>query len=242
VSPRTFIGTSGWRYPHWQGSFYPEDLPDDEQFAFYCDRFVSVEVNNTFYNLPDADAVRAWRETSPADFTFAVKASRYITHMKKFKDPPQGLPAFYRAVEPLGDKLGPVLFQLPPDWRADPDRLESFANALEPGRRHAFEFRDHSWITDDILDILRRHGLGFVVYHLAGFLAPKEVTADFAYVRLHGPGDAYQGSYDDKTLQGWAGTIEAWHSRGLDVYCYFDNDENGHAARNAARLNHMTGS
>ncbi|MBD3367529.1 MAG: DUF72 domain-containing protein [Candidatus Eisenbacteria bacterium] len=233
------IGTSGWNYGHWKGPFYPEDLPQKKWLGFYGGRLRSVEVNNTFYSLPQHKTLRTWTDAVPSDFVFSVKASRYITHMKKMKDPEESLRRFLDAVEALGERLGPVLFQLPPSWRADPERLERFLEALPGELRCAFEFRDESWFDNDILELLRSHGAAFCVYHLAGRLSPKEVTADFVYLRLHGPGDRYEGSYDQSTLSGWAGALSSWARRGLDVYCYFDNDDSGYAALNAVSLADM---
>jgi len=233
------VGTSGWNYDHWKGPFYPDDLAQKEWLGFYGNRLRSVEVNNTFYQLPEKKTLRAWSEAVPSDFVFSVKASRYITHMKKLKDPERSLKRFLDAVEALGDRLGPLLFQLPPSWHVNAERLERFLDALPDALRTTFEFRDPSWFDDDILELLRSHGAAFCVYHLAGRLSPKEVTADFVYVRLHGPGDKYEGSYDQETLSGWAGAFTSWARRGLDVYCYFDNDDSGYAAQNAVSLADM---
>ncbi|WP_029898979.1 DUF72 domain-containing protein [Desulfohalovibrio reitneri] len=234
-----FVGTSGWSYPHWRGTFYPGGLPRDEELAFCAERFGALEINNTFYSLPGREAVLGWRKAVPKGFPFAVKASRYLTHMKKLKDPRQGVDSFFAAVDALGPNLGPVLFQLPPNWRVNIKRLRAFLDALPDGRRFAFEFRDTSWITEETLDLLRERKAAFCIYHLAGYFSPKEVTTDFIYIRLHGPGDKYQGSYPERDLADWAGAISAWTAEGLDVYCFFDNDQEGYAAHNAARLAEM---
>ena len=233
------IGTSGWNYDHWKGPFYPDDLAQKDWLAFYAERFPTVEVNNTFYQLPEKKTVRAWLDDAPDDFVFAVKASRYITHMKKLKDPKESLRRFLEATEVFGDRLGPVLFQLPPSWNVNEERLATFLEALPDDLRCAFEFRDESWFNDDIMELLRSHGSAFCVYHLAGRRSPKEVTADFTYVRLHGPGDKYEGSYDQRALSGWAGAFSSWADKGLDVFCYFDNDDSGYAAKNAGSLAEM---
>ncbi len=230
------IGTSGWSYPHWKGPFYPPDLPDNRLLDYYCRHFRTVEINNTFYHLPDEAALDQWRETTPKDFLFATKASRYITHMKKLKDPKAGLATFLDRMTRLGEKLGPILYQLPPRWRCNPERLATFLDALPAGHRHAFEFRDESWINDDILDLLRKHRAAFCIYELAGYRSPLQVTADFVYIRLHGPAGAYQGKYDSRTLAAWARRIRAWLEAGKDLYCYFDNDEAGYAVENALEL------
>jgi len=206
---RIYIGTSGWNYPHWRGSFYPQQLPQTQWLRYYGERLQSVEINNTFYQLPERSALEQWKASVPDRFRFAVKASRYITHMKKLKDPEPSTERFFRRIEALEGKLGPILFQLPPRWKQNPGRLERFLEALPGGYTHAFEFRDPSWFDRDIYAALERARAAFCIYHLAGELSPKRITADFVYIRLHGPGDAYQGRYDRQTLYGWAGAISA---------------------------------
>jgi uncharacterized protein YecE (DUF72 family) len=233
------IGTSGWTYPHWRGPFYPEDLPDDQRLRFYAEHLTSVEINNSFYHLPEKSTLVRWRDSTPADFVFTAKASRYITHMKKLKDPQASVHRFMERIADLGDKLGPILFQLPPRWRLNIERLARFLEALDSDQRYAFEFRDPSWFDDRVYALLEHHRCAFCIYELAGMPSPKELTADFVYVRLHGPGEAYQGSYDTRTLAGWAGAFSSWRSVGREVYCYFDNDEAGYAAGNALQLARM---
>ncbi|MFW5970155.1 MAG: DUF72 domain-containing protein [Halofilum sp. (in: g-proteobacteria)] len=230
------IGTSGWAYPHWSGPFYPEDLQEEERLAYYARHFRSVEINNSFYQLPAAATLARWRDTVPGDFTFAIKASRYVTHMKKLKNPGETMPGFLERVGKLGDRLGPILFQLPPRWHSNPERLRYFLSMLPGNLRYTFEFRDPSWFEDAVLGQLRGFGAAFCIYDLAGARTPLHLTADFVYVRLHGPGSAYQGCYDEDTLRGWATTFRGWLREGRDVYCYFDNDEAGYAAINAMRL------
>jgi uncharacterized protein YecE (DUF72 family) len=236
---RIRIGTSGWNYGHWLGPFYPKRTRQQDLLAVYAERFESVEINRTFYSLPDKNAVATWREQSPADFLFAAKASRYLTHMTKLKDPEEPIVRFLGCIEHLGEKLGPLLFQLPPRWRVNPDRLERFLRQLPDGHRYAFEFRDPSWHDDRILELLSRRGAAFCIFDLAGKPSPIEVTAGFVYIRLHGPGAAYQGSYDGRTLSGWARRMLAWSKAGKDVYCYFDNDEKAYAPHDALRLKAM---
>jgi uncharacterized protein YecE (DUF72 family) len=236
---RIHVGTSGWHYDHWVGPFYPEGTRSKDMLACYAERFRAVEINSTFYSLPSADTLAGWRDGTPADMVFACKASRYITHMKKLKDPEQSIRRFFDAIAALGDKAGPVLFQLPPRWKADVERLERFLAALPEDRRYAFEFRDESWFRDDIYRVLSRRDAALCVYDLAGRRSPVQATADFAYVRLHGPGDAYKGNYDGRTLSGWARRFLGWRDQGCDVYCFFDNDENGYAALNAIRMQEM---
>jgi uncharacterized protein YecE (DUF72 family) len=238
-SSTLFIGTSGWSYDHWSGVFYPPGLPSDQRLAHYTGHLSSTEINSSFYNLPSEKTVATWRETVPQGFVFAAKASRYITHMKKLKDPDTGVSHFLARMSLLGDRLGPILFQLPPRWRFNADRLGSFLAALGSGFRYAFELRDPSWLNDRTYELLSRYGVAYCIYELGGFLSPTEVTADFVYIRLHGPAAPYQGDYDTRILTGWAGAICGWLEEGLQVYCYFDNDEAGYAVRNAIELQEM---
>jgi len=236
MAQQIFIGTSGWSYDHWKGHFYPRHLADEQMLAYYSGCFRTTEINTSFYRLPARETLKRWRELTPADFLFAVKASRYITHMKKLRAPGQTVSAFLQRIRILGDKLGPILFQLPPHWRFNRERLAAFLDALSIEFRYAFEFRDRSWLNEETRELLARHGAAFCIYDLDGFLSPKEITSDLVYVRLHGPGKPYQGSYDDKRLSGWAGDFASWALQGHAVFCYFDNDERGYAARNALRL------
>ena len=236
---RLHIGTSGWHYAHWKGPFYPRGLADEELLAWYAESFQTAEINNSFYRLPTAETFAAWRETVPEGFIFAVKASRFITHMKKLKDPAEPLGTFLGRASILGEKLGPILFQLPPRWKRNAGRLRSFLEELPGEYRYAFEFRDESWFDPEIYKPLAEHGAAFCIFELAGALSPREVTADFAYIRLHGPGDAYQGEYGRKGLAPWAEAIAAWTRQGKDVFCYFDNDQSGFAPRDARRLQEM---
>ncbi len=231
------IGTSGWHYEHWNGPFYPEDLPLAERLSYYAQRLPCVEINNTYYGMPKPETLDTWRSTVPDGFLFAVKASGYITHRKKLKDPQDTLPSFYEALDRLGDRLGPVLYQLPPRWHADLDRLEAFLGTVPDDRPVAFEFRDRSWIVQDVRDLLSAYDAAFCIYHLAGYASPRWVTSkSFVYVRLHGPGDAYEGSYDGRTLDGWRRQIEGWIEDGRDVFVFFDNDQAGYAAQDALEL------
>jgi uncharacterized protein YecE (DUF72 family) len=230
------IGTSGWHYLHWQGPFYPEDLAPEGFLAYYARHFQTVEINNSFYQLPSEHSLISWCETVPPEFVFAVKASRFITHMKKLKDPERSLPPFLERLAFLGNRLGPVLLQLPPRWHCNAARLAAFLDALPGDCRYTLEFRDRTWINDRVLDLLTRHKVAFCMYELAGYLSPREVTADFVYIRLHGPGGPYQGRYNSRALAGWAETIAAWSRQGSEVFCYFDNDEAGFAVQNALEL------
>ena len=230
------IGTSGWNYDHWRGPFYPDDLSQKEWLNFYCDHFQTVEINNSFYQLPSKSTFRKWRDTVPKSFTFSVKASRYITHMKKLKDPADALNNFYKGIEPLKDRIGPILFQLPPKWRLNIDRLESFLKLLSSDFEHTFEFRDESWFQNGVFELLEKHKAAFCIYHIEGRQSPRQVTADFVYIRLHGPEAAYEGSYDGRTLAGWSRLFTKWRKGRKRIYCYFDNDQKGYAPLNAMKL------
>ncbi len=235
------IGTSGWHYTHWKGSFYPQKLNPKDFLKYYAEHLNTVEINNSFYNLPEVKTLQMWRDMVPQNFLFTVKASRYITHMKKLKDPRDSVEKFLKRVEVLGNKLGPLLFQLPPKWHLNLGRFESFLNFLPDRFRYTFEFRDPSWFHEDLYEIMKQHRVAFCIYHLAGLISPEAVTADFIYVRLHGPGDAYQGRYETEALSRWADAFATWKNQGKEIYCYLDNDEAGYAAQDAMRLREMIG-
>lgn len=235
------IGTSGWHYDHWIGPFYPPDMTADKMLTFYAAHFSTVEINYTFYRLPSAEAVAAWREQTPENFIFACKASRYTTHVKRLKDAPRSFEKFFPRIEPLGSRLGPILFQTPPRFRLDLARLEAFVSALPQQHAYAFEFRDPRWFSEAVRDVLTRHRCAFCIFDIAGLQSPQWLTADFAYLRLHGPGGKYQGSYSETALRAWAKLVRSFARRGCDVYCYFDNDEAGFAPQDAQRLRKILG-
>lgn len=234
------IGTSGWHYKHWVGTFYPARTPASKMLDFYIRHFDAVEINNTFYKLPRVEMLRGWRGATPPDFLFAVKGSRFITHNKKLKDPENAIENILpRVVEGLGPKLGPVLWQLPPKWNQNLERLDEFLAVLPRELGYAFEFRHPSWVTPQALSILRRYNAAFCIYELAGYHSPIEVTADWTYIRLHGPGGKYQGSYPRATLRRWADRIANWSRELREIHVYFDNDQAGYAARNALTLKQL---
>jgi uncharacterized protein YecE (DUF72 family) len=236
---KTHIGTSGWHYHHWKGPFYPRGYPDSRLLSYYIKHFHTAEINNTFYRLPSEKAVREWRDAVPAGFIFAVKGSRYISHQKKLKDPEQILPNFTDRIRLLGDKMGPILFQLPPGWHSNLERLGAFLHALPGNVLCAFEFRDPSWFGNRTEEMLSKRGAAFCIYDFEGRQSPRSVTADFVYIRLHGPDGAYSGRYDREQLADWAEFIGQCTEEGKDVYCYFDNDEAGYAALNASELQEL---
>jgi uncharacterized protein YecE (DUF72 family) len=236
------IGTSGWHYKHWKGPFYPEDFAAKDFLRFYADSFDTVEINNSFYHLPEKSTFTQWRKTVDRNFIFAVKASRYITHMKKLKNPEEGLSNFYAAANKLKDKFGPVLFQLPPYWHINAERLEAFMAQL-PQQQCAFEFRDESWFDEKIYNLLSKFNCAFCIYDLAGRLSPEIVTADYIYIRLHGPDpERYHGNYPRRTLNAWAKKFNKWAGQGKEIYCYFDNDQEGCAVKNALTLRELVNS
>lgn len=209
--------------------------------AHYVQHFDTVELNNSFYHLPKRPALESWRDSTPPGFCFAVKGSRFLTHMKKLKDPEQGLERFLNAVEILEQKLGPILFQLPPNWELDAERLRDFIRLLPADRHYAFEFRNETWNVPQVYELLAKYNIAYCIYDLSGFQSPVEVTADYSYIRLHGPGGKYQGSYSEAALTKWAEWIRNGRTRLKGVYVYFDNDQAGYAAENAARLKVLTG-
>ncbi len=236
---KVYIGTSGYHYAHWQGVFYPEELSPADWLSFYQQRFATVEINRTFYRLPSRSAVERWVEAVPAHFVFAVKASRYITHMKRLKEPEATLARFIEVAESFGKKAGPLLYQLPPRWRCNPERLVAFCGELPDGWRHTVEVRDADWYREEVRAILADHGVGFCLHDYPGHHCPGWVTAGFVYVRRHGPSGPFQGSYSRQALGALARRVEGWTADGLDVYVYFNNDPGGHSVANALYLQEL---
>lgn len=233
------IGTSGWHYRHWLGTYYPADLPAKRMLSHYSAAFDTVEINNSFYKLPSPETLTTWAAITPPGFCFAFKASRFLTHMKKLKDPAEPLARLFARTDVLAEKLGPILFQLPPHWHCNHDRLAEFLALLPANHRYAMEFRDPSWFNQQIFDLLSRHEVAFCLYELAGLVAPEVLTAPFTYVRLHGPGGKYQGRYGVSGLQPWADKLRGWARTLEAAYVYFDNDEAGHAPADAATLRQL---
>jgi uncharacterized protein YecE (DUF72 family) len=232
------IGTSGWAYAHWRGIVYPRDLPQRDWFAFYAREFDTVEINNSFYRLPTPDAFAAWGRQAPADFLYAVKASRYLTHMKKLASPEEPLQRFFEGASRLGSTLGPVLYQLPPSWRVNLSRLEQFLSVLPGQRTHVLEFRDQSWLIEDVFRLLERYGVAHCIHDLPPLNVPVRVTAPLVYLRLHGGSD-HGGHYERGALAPWARRIADWHHEKLDVVVYFNNDVGGSAVKDARMLKQM---
>ena len=230
------VGCSGWQYKHWRGSFYPGGLPVSRWFEHYATVFDTVEVNNSFYRLPEAATFQSWAERAPIRFLFAVKASRFLTHMKKLKDPESPLERFFDRVRRLGRHLGPVLYQLPPGWKLDVSRLEHFLHVLPRDARHVIEFRDSSWYDARALELLDRYGVALCLHDMRGSATYRERVGPFVYVRFHGVAGTYSGSYSNQRLRSWAAWLADQRDSGCDVHAYFNNDTGGHAPRNALTL------
>lgn len=235
------IGTSGWHYKHWLDDvFYPAGTTPARMFDFYAQHFDTVEINNSFYHLPSANTFDNWRDSSPPGFLFAVKGSRFTTHMKKLKDPVASSEKFFLVADRLGRKLGPILFQLPPRWKVNVDRLAEFLESLPKRHKYVIEFRDESWLVPEVYAVLRRHKAAFCIHDFADMKIPHEITANFTYIRFHGPTTAkYFGSYSSEQLREWAKRIEDWAQRLSAVYVYFNNDPGGEAVRNALELKRL---
>jgi uncharacterized protein YecE (DUF72 family) len=233
------IGCSGWQYRHWRGGFYPPELPVSRWFEHYASVFDTVEINNTFYRLPERETFAAWRRRAPATFLFAVKASRFLTHMKKLKDPEDSLERLFSRVRALGRRLGPVLYQLPPHWNLDRDRLERFLHALPRGIHHVMEFRDPGWYADEVLTLLDRHGVALCLHDMPGSSTGPLRVGPFVYARFHGARGTYGGSYSNARLSGWSEWLHEQRTKGADIFAYFNNDVGGHAPRNALALRRL---
>jgi len=229
------IGCSGWQYRHWRGDFYPAALPTSRWLEYYASHFDTVEINNSFYRLPEANTFASWRGRVPGTFVYAVKASRYLTHMKKLKDAAPAVERFFERADHLGDRLGPLLYQLPPRWARNTERLEAFFRILPADRLHAIEFRDPSWYDDTTFALLDRYRIALCLHDMAGSASGRLQVGPFGYLRLHGP-QRYSGGYADADLARWADWCVEAQRHGRSVFVYFNNDIGGHAPRDAARL------
>lgn len=234
-----YIGTSGWHYDHWKGPFYPSGLSSKNFLNFYIQSFSTVEINRTFYSLPQSQVFTTYAKKVPPSFVFSVKASRFITHVKRLKDPKLPLQRLFSRIKGLQAHLGPILFQLPPHWKLNSERLHAFLKSLPKGYRYTFEFRDPSWFVEEVFDLLKQYNAAFCIYELADIKTPLVTTADFVYVRLHGPLGAYAGRYSLPVLKKWAAFFRRESRQGKDVYCYFDNDQAGYAALNAKTMKQL---
>jgi uncharacterized protein YecE (DUF72 family) len=236
---RIWIGCSGWNYRHWRGLFYPEGLPQRRWFEFYAEHFDTVEINNSFYRLPKAETFGKWREAAPPDFCYAVKANRFLTQAKKLKDCAEPLARMMAPFRALGDRLGPILYQLPPRFRINLERLEEFLALLPKDVVNVFEFREPSWHSEETFAMLDRHGASFCVHDMPGSASERRAVGPVAYVRFHGCGGKYWGRYPDEVLRDWTDWIVAQARGGRPVWCYFNNDIHGHAIDDARTFGAM---
>jgi uncharacterized protein YecE (DUF72 family) len=233
------IGCSGWVYRHWKGIFYPEDLPQKRWFEYYSSEFDTVEINNSFYRLPPPATFDKWRKQAPPGFCYAVKANRYLTQAKKLNACEEPLERMMAAVRSLGDRLGPMLYQLPPKMKVNLERLESFLQILPKGITSVFEFRNTSWYVPETYALLDRYGASFCAHDMPGSASERIAVGSIAYVRFHGGEGKYWGRYSDEGLLGWTDWIVEQSRQGRSVWCYFNNDIHGHAIHDARTLRSM---
>jgi uncharacterized protein YecE (DUF72 family) len=235
------VGCSGWVYRHWRGQFYPEGLPQKRWFEHYAAEFDTVEINASFYRLPLESTFDGWREKAPPGFRYAVKANRFITHMKKLAGCDPEIRGFIQLARRLGEALGPILYQLPPSLHKDLARLEAFLDCLPDDVEQVVEFRHKSWYEEDVLALLDRHGVGFVSHDLKGLVSPRWASGRTAFVRFHGTAGKYWGRYSDQALLGWCDWLLDQRRQGRSAWCYFNNDIHGHAIEDARTLRSMVG-
>jgi len=231
-----YTGTSGWHYDHWRDRFYPEKLAKAKWLEFYAAHFNTVELNNSFYRLPSEAAFANWYNSSPPNFIFAVKVSRFITHIKRLRDSEEPVDTFITRAKGLGEKLGPLLYQLPPNLHRDDERLESFLSILPSGMKHVIEFRHQSWLEDSVFEILHKHNVGLCIFDMPDISCPLVATADFAYIRFHGSTGLYSSCYSNEELADWAKRLTNLAASVKVLYIYFNNDAEAFAVRNAVTL------
>jgi uncharacterized protein YecE (DUF72 family) len=237
---RVLIGTSGWHYDSWRGPFFPPGLPIKSQLQYYASQFGAAELNGVFYRTPTREAVQSWADQTGSDFFFTWKASKFITHWKRLSaNSVNSLQLLEDRLSILGDKAGPILFQLPPNFQVDAVRLASFLKLLSPKRRYSFEFRHPSWYSTPIIRLLSEKNISLCISDHHDAPAPWRRTANFVYVRGHGPGGRYKGHYSTTALQAWAKRINTWRARGCDVFAFFDNDQKSAAPADALKLRQM---
>jgi uncharacterized protein YecE (DUF72 family) len=230
------VGTSGFVYPHWRGTFYPPGLPHKDELAWYASRFGAVELNNTFYRLPSEAAARGWAARVPAGFVFAVKGSRFLTHVKRLRETGEPVARFFRAIAPLGSRLGPVLWQLPPQMKPDLPRLVAFLRALPPGPRYVVELRSPEWYGDALFEALDGLGVSLCLHDLVDAPDPWPPPGPLLYRRFHGTRGAYGGRYGRRALRPQAAKIAALAAAGRPAFAFFNNDAQAAAVRDAATL------
>jgi uncharacterized protein YecE (DUF72 family) len=235
------VGCSGWVYKHWRGLLYPEGLPQKRWFERYAEEFDTVEINSSFYRLPSPETFEKWRNQAPPGFRYAVKANRFITHLKKLAGCDPEIDRFTALARLLERTLGPILYQLPPSLHKDLARLENLLKRLPRDLEHVVEFRHASWYDEEVLALLDRYGAGFVAHDLKGLASPRWASGRTAYVRFHGAGGKYWGRYPDEALLDWTGWIVDQRRSGRSAWCYFNNDIHGHAIDDARTLRSMVG-
>jgi uncharacterized protein YecE (DUF72 family) len=233
------VGCSGWVYKHWRGIFYPEGLPQARWFGRYAEEFDTVEINNSFYHLPKPETFDKWRKQAPPGFCYAVKANRYLTQAKKLNECEEPLERMMAAVRHLGDRLGPMLYQLPPSLKINLERLEQFLQILPKSVANVFEFRNSSWYVPETYDLLGRYGASFCVHDMSGSKSDRVAVGPVAYVRFHGGEGKYWGRYSDEGLLGWTDWLIRQAEQGRTAWCYFNNDVHGHAIEDARTLKSM---
>lgn len=239
---RFWIGTSGWQYKHWRERFYPRGLGTGAWFDYYAQRFQTVEINSSFYRQPSDDTWKHWAESAPPRFRYAVKGNRFITHIKRLKEVEDPLDRFFKGATRLGESLGPVLFQTPPNFRRTPEnagRLEHFVSLLPQRCRCVLEFRHSSWFGDDTLDLLRRGRVAFCSYDMPRVDCPLTSTCSLAYIRMHGSESLYASNYTDTMLRSWASKLRALATGVDEVWVYFNNDAQAFAVYNALNLREL---
>ncbi|HHF7366797.1 TPA: DUF72 domain-containing protein [Legionella bozemanae] len=238
--PFVYIGTSGWVYKGWKEIFYPKSLAEKDELSYYASIFNSVELNNSFYRIPTPKSIAKWKETTPDKFIFSCKASRYVTHVKMLKDVQDSVNYLLQVLEGLEEKLGPILFQLPPYWPYNLERLEQFIKGLPESFDYTFEFRNKSWLRQEVYDVLTKNNIALCFYDYKGFQCPEIITSDFIYLRLHGPHlQPYSGHYEEKSLLNYAHKFANWHKQVKKIFCYLDNDEKAVAPYDAQVLERL---
>lgn len=230
------VGTSGWHYSHWEELYYPAGLAKSKWFRHYASDFDTVEINNTFYQLPKEQTFKTWHEQAPKGFLFTVKANRYITHVKRLKDAKEPIQTFFGRAKLLKENFGPVLYQLPPNYHKHLDRLSDFLQVLPKKRDAIFEFRHKSWFSQDTYELLNEFGAGFCIHDMESVPTPRVITGGLIYVRFHGATGRYEGNYPKSALQKWAQWIAEHIKEVRSVYAYFNNDIHGYAIYNALTL------
>lgn len=234
------IGTSGWSYSGWLGNFYPQKIKSNLILPYYASILNSVELNNSFYQIPKEKNVLNWVDLTPPNFIFSCKANRYITHFQKLKECTESVNKLLKAFSNFEEKLGPILFQFPPWWKIEIPTLKQFIDQLPQNYLYTFEFRHKSWFCEELYEVLDKNQMSLCFYDHKMYRSPEIVTSPFIYIRMHGPHEqAYEGAYEDSTLIEYADKFINWHKNGKTIYCYFDNDEKTNAPKDAQRLNQL---